>query len=175
MNRKLVKKVIYFILLVSLIFCFEITAFAEEDDSEPIDIEQSSFTEYDDVFYSVDEFEQYVDGIYNVSENARTNMTGVIRLGKTGSKLFASYSTVYSYPVDKIGVKNIKLQYKGSLGIWHDITTLDNRYSTNASAYQGGFSCTGVIGRVYRLKGTHYVIDGSYTETRNNVTDTITF
>ena len=51
---------------------------------------------------------------------------------------------------------------------------MDDRYRTNASAYQGSFSCSGVVGRVYRVTGTHYIINGSYTESRNNVTGELT-
>ncbi|MDY4971795.1 MAG: hypothetical protein SO101_16340 [Lachnospiraceae bacterium] len=173
---KLLKNIIKIVCLsILLIFCMGMTVLAEEDDSESTEIEQLSFIEDDELLKEIDEFDSYVDGIYNVSENARAAMSGVIRLGKSGSKLIANYSTSYSYAVDKIGVKDVKLQYKGSLGIWHTITTLDDRYRTDSSLYQGAFSCSGVIGRTYRMKGTHYVIDGSYTETRNNVTDTITF
>ena len=171
MNKTMKKINILLSLLLVFVLCINMTAYAE-DDSESIDTEQSSFTEIDG---EAIDFVEYVDGIYNVSKNARASMTGVIRLGKNGSKLFANYSTDYTYAVDKIGIKNLKLQYKGSLGIWHNIITLDNRYSTNSSTYQGGFSCSGVIGRTYRLKATHYVINGSYTETRNNVTENFTF
>lgn len=164
------KKSRFAILSLILIFSVGMTAYAEEDDSEPVDIEQSSFTEDSNLWEEMTESDPYVNGIYNVGENARANMTGIVRLGKSGSKLIADYSTVYTYSVDRIGVKNIKLQYKGSLGIWHNVITLDDRYRTNSGAYQGAFSCSGVIGRTYRLKGTHYIINGSYTETRNNVT-----
>lgn len=175
MNKKLLKKSKLVILSVIMIFSMGMTAYAEEDDSEPVDVEQSSFVEDNNLWEEIGESDTYVDGIYNIGTNARVSMTGVIRLGKSGSKLIADYSTVYTVSVDRLGVKNIKLQYKGSLGIWHNAITLDDRYRTNAAAYQGAFSCDGVIGRTYRLKGTHYVINGSYTETRNNVTDTLTF
>lgn len=174
MKRNLIKISKLFSIVAILFFSIGMTVNAEED-LESVDTECSSFTENDELWNENFEGDQYVDGIYNVSGNARASMTGVIRLCQSDGKLVANYSTSYTYSVDKIGVKNIKLQYKGSLGIWHDIITLDNRYRTNAAAYQGAFSCSGVIGRVYRLKGTHYIVDGSYTETRNNVTDTLTF
>lgn len=174
MNNKNLKAGKFFLLLIIVVFSISMTAFAE-DDSEPIGVECSSFIEDDELWNEAGEWDQYADGIYNVGANARSSMTGVIRICKSGSKLVANYSTAYTCVVDKIGIKNLKLQYKGSLGIWHDIITLDNRYRTDAAAYQGAFSCSGVIGRTYRLKGTHYIINGSYTETRNNVTLDFTF
>lgn len=172
--KKLIKNSTCVICLIILVCSMGLTAFAESDE-ESIEVETTSFSEGGDYWDNINDFDEYVDGIYNVGENVRTNMVGVIRLCKSGSKLVSMYSTSYTHSVDKIGLKNIKLQYKGSLGIWHDIITLDNRYWTNESAYQGSFSCSGVIGRVYRMKGTHYIIDGSYTETRNNVTENFTF
>lgn len=174
MNKKLLKTAGKLFILLVLVCSMGITVCAE-DDLEDISVEQMSFEENDGSSYEAGENDQYVDGIYNVGVNARASMTGVIRLLKSGSKLGASYSTDYTHTVDKIGVKNVKLDYKGSLGIWHNIITLDNRYRTNASTYLGSFTCTGVVGRTYRLKATHYIIDGSYTETRNNVTLDFTF
>lgn len=174
MNKRSYKTIYRFIFLLILILSMGITVCAESDE-EDTNVEQMSFEEIEGAQYEIDENDRYVDGLYNVNGNARASMTGVIRLVKSGTKLVANYSTDYTHSVDKIGLKNIKLDYKGSLGIWHNIITLDNRYSTNVSAYQGAFSCTGVIGRTYRLKATHYIIDGSYTETRNNVTENFTF
>lgn len=174
MISRLWKKSGLIVLSFLLIFVTGITASAE-DDLENVDTEQASFCEEEGEPISVDEFDYYVDGIYNVGENARASMVGVIRLGRSGSKLVSNYTTSYTHTVNRIGVKNIKLQYKGSLGIWHTIITLDDRYYTNQSAYMGSFSCSGVFGRTYRMKGTHYIIDGSYTETRNNVTLELTF
>lgn len=174
MSVKLIKSTQRILLACILLFSMSMTVFAEGE-TEDISTEQDSFIEYDGQQIDFGEQDSYVDGIYNVGPNARANMVGIIRLVKSGTKLGASYSTDYTYAVDKIGLKNIKLDYKGSLGIWHNIITLDNRYNTNASSYQGAFSCTGVIGRTYRLKATHYIIDGSYTETRNNVTEDFTF
>lgn len=174
MNRSLltIKKVVVIVFILTL--SFNITVHAQEED-EDISCEQQSFEEYDGLLEGMEDATQYVDGIYNVGANARASMAGVIRLYQGTSKLSAVYSTDYSTAVDKIGVKNIKLQYKGSLGIWHTIITLDDRYRTNASAYQGSFSCSGVVGRVYRVTGTHYIINGSYTESRNNVTGELTY
>lgn len=175
MNKKLIKISKLLSLILIMVLSINMTVFAEDDDSEPIDTEQSSFIEDDEQIQEPEDFDQYVDGIYNVGKNARASMTGVIRLGRSGTKLIANYSTDYTQKVDRIGVKNITLQYKGALGIWHTITTLDDRYSTNTSSYQGAFSCSGVVGRTYRLKATHYIVNGSYTETRNNITDNLTF
>lgn len=174
MNKKVLKFKITLMLLSITILCFSSTVCAQEPD-DTIDEELQSFVEYDGYVENIEEFDQYVDGIYNVGENARASMTGLIRLYQSNSKLAVVYSTSYSNEVARIGVKNIKLQYKGTLGIWHTIITLDDRYRTNASAYQGSFSCSGVVGRVYRVTGTHYIINGSYTESRNNVTGELTF
>lgn len=173
MIKKLMKKSGLVLLACILLLVMGITAYAE-DDSENVDTEQQSFTE-EGTLADEDEFDCYVDGIYNVGANARASMAGVIRFGRSGTKLLANYTTTYTHTVDRIGIKNVKLQYKGSLGIWHTIVTLDDRYSRNDSVYMGSFSCTGVFGRTYRMKGTHYIIDGSYTETRNNVTLELTF
>lgn len=173
MSKKLRKasRIIAIILVMALCMGMSVSADDEtEEDMEAVDTEQMSFSEDEGQLTDIDEFDQYVDGIYNVGKNARAAMSGVIRLGRSGTKLISNYSTVYTYSVDRIGVKNIKLQYKGSLGIWHTIITLDDRYYTNKATYMGSFSCSGVIGRTYRMKGTHYIINGSYTETRNNVT-----
>lgn len=176
MNKHFIKMSKVITLVFAIILCLNITVYAQEYDETESDSEElQSFVEADGFDEESMIIDQYVDGIYNVGKNARAAMTGVIRLYQSGSKLAAVYSTDYTYAVNRIGVKNIKLQYKGSLGIWHTIITLDDRYSTNSSAYQSSFSCSGVIGRVYRVKGTHYIVDGSYTENRNNVTGELTF
>ena len=160
------------ILLISILtFSMSFNVCAAEDEVELDSNEQVLYTEGT----TVDRVDQYVDGIYNVDEYARASMSGLIRLSQAGTKLQASYSTGYTTDVDKIGMKNVKLQYKGSLKIWYTIITIDNRYVKNDSIYVGSFSCDGVIGRTYRLKGTHYVtIDGS-TESRDNITGELIF
>ncbi|MDY2626735.1 MAG: hypothetical protein SOW08_00230 [Lachnospiraceae bacterium] len=169
--RKLERIMVFVVLAV---FCLNITVCAQENDVD-ISCEQESFVEYDDQINDIGEIDQYADGIYNVGTNARASMSGLIRIYQSSSKLACVYSTEYSHTVNKVGVKNIKLQYKGSLGIWHNIITLDDRYATNTTEYMGSFSCTGVVGRVYRVKGTHYIVDGSYTQSRDNVTGELTF
>lgn len=174
MNKRVLKIGKLLCILSILVFSINITAYAEEN-VEDAEIEQTSFIKHDGSWEEIDEFDQYVDGIYNVSNNARTAMSGVIRLCQSGTKLCCNYSTSYSYNVNKIGVRNIKLQYKGSLGIWHTIITLDNEYRNNASDFMGSFSCSGVVGRTYRVKGTHYISDDNYSESRNNETEGLTF
>ncbi|MDY2626725.1 MAG: hypothetical protein SOW08_00180 [Lachnospiraceae bacterium] len=174
MNKCLLKIEKFFVFVLVLVFGLSITAYAE-DDSENIDVEQSSFVSNVGQWNSIEDFEQCVDGIYNVNDNARASMSGVIRLYQSGTKLCCNYSTSYTYDVNKIGVKNIKLQYKGSLGIWHTIITLNDEYRRNASDFMGSFSCNGVVGRTYRAKGTHYISDDSYSESRNNETEGLTF
>lgn len=161
----------WIILICALTFCLNIRVYAMDDETEMDNVEQMTFVEED----TINEVDQFVDGIYNVSPNARASMVGVIQLSQAGTKLQANYSTTYTSAVDKIGVKNIKLEYKGSLGLWHTIITLDDRYRTNKSSYSGSFTCSGIVGRTYRLQSTHYIIDGSYTETRNNITGNLTF
>lgn len=161
----------WIVLICILIFGMNMNVYAAEDENESGSEEQASVIEED----IVDEVDQYVDGIYNVSPNARASMVGIIRLSQAGTKLQANYSTTYTSTVDKIGVKNIKLEYKSSLGLWYTILTFDDRYRTNKSSYSGSFTCNGVVGRTYRLKATHYIINGSYSESRNNVTGTLTF
>lgn len=165
---KKTKKIISLIMLLCIITNINIVASAQE---ESTDVEVNSFSE--DNAPAFKESDPYVDGIYNTG--ARSAMTGLVRLYKSGSKVCALYSTVYTSKVDQIGVKDIKLQYKGSLGVWHTIVSINNRYSTNDSSYQGSFSCTGVLGRTYRLKATHYIIDGIGSESKNNETGGLTF
>lgn len=145
--------------------------YAEAKDIELDSNEQIEYVENEEI----GEIDEYVDGIYNTSEYARADISGVIRLAKSGTKLHGSYTTSYTYAVDKIGVKNVKLQYKSSLGIWYNLVTLDDRYVTNDSLYGGSFTTTGTFGRTYRLKCTHYITNGSTTQTRNNVTEELTF
>lgn len=161
----------WIVFVIILTFGMNMSVYAAEEEIELDSNESVVYTEGD----TIDEVDQYVDGIYNVSEYMRASMTGLIRLAKSGTKLHGSYSTSYTHDVDRIGVKDVKLQYKGSLGIWYTIITLDDRYFTNESTYMGSFTTTGTIGRTYRLKATHYVKDGSYKETRNNVTGELTF
>lgn len=159
------------ILIFILTFSISMNSFAMGEEIELDSDEPVSYTEDD----TVGEVDQFVDGIYNVNEFARASMSGVIRLVQSGTKLQGSYSTSYTHDVDKIGVKNVKLQYKGSLKVWYTIVTLDDRYRKNESVYMGSFTTAGTIGRTYRLKATHYIIDGVYTETRDNITGELTF
>lgn len=145
--------------------------YAAEEEIELDSNEEVEYVEGD----TVDEVDEYVDGIYNTNEYMRVNLTGLLRLIKSGTKLCGSYTTTYSYAVDRIGVKNVKLQYKGSLGVWYTLITLDDRYFTDKSTYTGSFTTTGAIGRTYRLKATHYIKDGSRTETKENQTGNLTF
>lgn len=161
----------WFILICILTFCMNINVCAADDEDESVNEEQTSFIEGD----VVDTVDQYVDGIYNVGPNARAYMTGVIQLSQVGSKLQAYYATSYTSTVDRIGVKNIKLDYKGSLGVWYNIITLEDRYLTNKSTYTGAFTCNGVFNRTYRLQATHYIKDGSYSQSRKNITENLTF
>ena len=173
MSKLFFKSQNIWIMVFVIVFCVSATVYAEEP--EDISVEQQSFVKSDGYVDESGEIDQYVDGIYNVGANARASMTGLIRLYQSGTKLASVYSTTYTVDVNKIGVKNIKLQYKGSLGIWHTIITLNDEYRNNASVFQGSFSCSGVIGRVYRVKGTHYIIDDVYSEYRDNVTGELTF
>lgn len=165
---KILNKWIVFLFILT--FCISINVCAEEGEIE-VDGEKVQYIEGD----YIDEADKYVDGIYNVSVQARTGMTGVIRLSQVGAKLCGSYSTSYTHVVDKIGVKNVKLQCKNSLKVWCTIITLDDRYLNNNSLYAGSFTTTGTIGRTYRLKATHYVTENGSTQTKANVTGELTF
>lgn len=167
--KKIWSKLISCILVV--VFCINMSVYAADDE---IELESDERVEYTEGTV-IENLDEYVDGIYNISENARASMTGVIRLGRSGTTLHASYTTSYTVAVDKIGVKNVKLQYKSSLGIWYNLITLDNRYVTNDSFYAGSFSTTGTFGRTYRLKCTHYITNDSTTQTRSNETEELTF
>lgn len=158
-------------LLLALLFCMNINVYAADDETE---LDSDEPIEYEENVV-IENWDRYVDGIYNTNENARVSITGVVRLGCSGTKLLGSYSTSYDYAVDKIGVKNVKLQYKSSLGIWYDLVTLDDRYFSNMSTYTGSFSTTGTFGRTYRLKCTHYITNDGTTQTRDNVTGELTF
>lgn len=153
------------------VFCMNINVYAAEEEIELDCNEQVEYVEGG----SIDEVDSYVDGIYNTSVQARTGISAVIRLAKSGTTLYGSYTTSYTYAVDKIGVKNVKLQYKSSLGVWYNLITLDNRYVEDASFYAGSFTTTGTFGRTYRLKCTHYITNDSTTQTRSNETEELTF
>lgn len=163
-------KIKLLLLMVVLLFSFNITAFAEENDS--ISTETGAFEEIENWDGQKD---QYVDGIYNTNPQARAALTGVIQLSQSGTKLVSQYSTSYSTNVSRIGVKNVRLMYKGSLGIWHTIVTLDDRYNTNDSLYAGAFSVTGTIGRTYMLSCTHYYKTSVSSGTKYNETEGLTF
>lgn len=137
--------------------------------------EQLELTEGENLREKWGEPDQYVEGLYNVGKNARADLTGMIQLSQYKTKVQADYSTSYSYDVSKIGIKNLKLQYKGSLGIWYTIVTFDDRHVTNDSLYMGSFTCNGTIGRTYRLQGTHYAVVNGTTKTRFNTTEGLTF
>lgn len=162
----------YLILLVSIcVLCMNVNAYAAENEIELDSNEEIEYIEGD----PLEHFDAYVDGIYNTNENARVSITGVIRLGKSGTTLGANYSTSYTNVVDRIGVKNLKLQYKSSLGIWYTLITLDDRYVSNKSTYTGSFTTTGTFGRTYRLKCTHYITNNGVTQTQSNETEELTF
>lgn len=159
------------ILLFILMLSININVHAASEETE---LDSDEQIEYEEGIV-IEDWDEYVDGIYNANPNARASITGVVRLGRSGSKLGGSYSTSYDYAVDKIGVKNVKLQYKSSLGIWYNLVTLDDRYVTNDSLYAGSFTTTGTFGRIYRLKCTHYITNDGTTQTRDNVTGELTF
>lgn len=162
----------WIVFLFIMVFCFSVNANASEGEKE---LDSDEKVDYEENGLLIEDIDQYVDGIYNTSDLARTGLTGIVRLAQGKSKLQASYSTSYTYDVDKIGVKNVKLEYKGSLKVWHTIVTLDNRYVTNDSTYAGYFTCDGTFARTYRLKATHYVTINGSTQTKNNVTGELTF
>lgn len=158
------------ILIFALAACFNMTAFATENDS--ITTEVNSFEELDSW---TGESENSVDGIYNVYPNSRASMSGVLTLSKSGTKLYASYSTTYPSTVSRIGVKNVRLMYKSTLGLWNTIVTLDDRYETNSDSFLGAFSVTGTPGRTYTLSATHYYKSSVSSESRYNETDELKF
>lgn len=161
------------VLCVVLVLGINVNVFAEEVELDAD--EQLEYTEDESLSEIYGEADQYVDGMYNVGSGARTDLTGLIRLSQYQTKLQADYSTAYNYEVSKIGIKNLKLQYKSSLGIWYNIITIDDRYVTNEAVYMGRFTCNGTIGRTYRLKGTHYAVVNGKTITRDNITGNLTF
>ncbi len=171
-NNKFMKLIT---VLLVCVFCINITAYAAE---EEIELEAEETVEYveDNADYSSEDYERYVEGIYNTSENARASLNGVLYLGKSGTTLIADYDTTYSTVVSRLGVKNVKLQYKSSLGIWYTLITLDDRYRENARVYSGSFTTTGTYGRVYRLKATHYAnVSSVATESKANQTGEFEF
>ncbi len=173
MKKNKIMKLITVLLIC--VFCVNITAYASE---EEIELEAEETVEYveDNAEHSLEDYERYVEGIYNTSENARANLKGALVLGKSGTKLIADYDTTYPSTVSKIGVKNVKLQYKSSLGVWYTLITIDDRYRENASVYSGSFNTTGTYGRIYRLKATHYAyVNSVATETLSNQTGEFEF
>lgn len=168
--KKYSKWISLFLILICL-FDIDVLAAEIELDSE----EQVQYVEGEGLDDTWGEPDQYVDGLYNLGKNARADLTGIVRLSQYKTKLQADYSTSYAYKVSKIGVKNLQLQYKSSLGIWYNIIKFDDRHFTNASDYLGVFTCNGTIGRTYRLKCTHYVVDNGSTKTRDNITGELKF
>lgn len=161
--------------MLFLIMVFGMTLNVSAKEIDENNNEQLEFLEGENLNEEFGEPDQYVDGIYNVGENARANLTGLVRLSQYKTKLQADYSTGYSYKVSKLGIKNLKLQYKGSLGIWYTIITIDDRYRTDTMTYVGSFTCNGTIGRTYRLQGTHYAVVDGTTISRFNTTENLTF
>lgn len=153
-----------------LVFCMNISALAADNDS--IDTEVSSFQEHDEWNGTID---QSVEGIYNTSPNSRVSLTGILNLAQSGTSLVARYSTTYPSSVNRIGVRNIRLMYKTTLGVWNTIVTLDDRYRTNASSYLGSFSVTGTPGRTYMLSATHYYKDTVSSDSKYNETGSLKF
>lgn len=157
-----------------MMFCMSMNAYAAEsvaeDEIEANSVEQNAFEEG----AVIDQWDTYLENTTTGEERA-ASILGIVRLGRSGTKLGGNYSTAYDYDVDKIGIKNLKLQYKTSLGVWKTLVTLDNRYVTNDSLYAGSFTTTGVVGRTYRLKCTHYITDDGKTQTRSNQTGEVEF
>ena len=172
MKQIKIKKIGCLLMVCLMVFSFSIPVSAEEEELESD--EQWTYVENDPADLNVVP-ESYVDGIYNDNPNARTSLTGVIRLSVANNKLYASYTTTYPYAATKIGVKNIKLQYQNSLKIWTNAIKIDDRHATNDTFYTGYFSCNGIFNRTYRLKATHYVVYKGKTQTKSNVTGTLKF
>lgn len=160
------------IFIIVLTLCMGSSVNAAEKEIELDSDEKVDYIENEDITAELD---QYEDGIYNITGVARSGITGVIRLGQSKTKVLASYSTSYTHEVDRIGVKNVILQYKSSLKLWYNIITLDNRYCTKDSLYSGSFTTIGTIGRTYRLKATHYITENGSTQTSSNITGEMTF
>lgn len=174
------RKVLVFLVLVTL--CWNGTAYAqgaENTGEESVEQELNSFVEYEGEAPDFGEIDQSVNGINDVMPGARENLLGMIRLYQSGTRLCCVYSTSYTTNAKRIGVKNLKLQYKGTLGLWRTIVTIDDKYRENASEFLASFSCDGVKGRVYRVTATHYIkgLTGkpNYTESKNNQTGNLTF
>lgn len=173
MNRKQNKLYKWIVLSMIVVLCMSVNVSATEIEIDSD--EQLEYEEGENLEEKWGQPDQYVDGIYNVGREARADLSGIIRLGQYKTKVQADYSTSYSYDVSKIGIKNLKLQYKGSLGLWYTIITFDDRHVTNDSLYMGSFTCNGTIGRTYRLQGTHYAVVNGTTKTRFNTTEGMTF
>lgn len=172
---KQIKKLSCLMMACLIVFCFEIQVFAQEADEVELESdEQWEYVENDPADQNM-VLDAYVDGIYNDNPNARTSLTGVIRLASSSQKLYASYTTTYPYAATKIGVKNVKLQYQNSLKIWTNAVKIDDRHATNDTFYTGYFTCNGVFNRTYRLKATHYVVYKGKTQTKTNVTENLKF
>ena len=173
MNRQWNKMYRWLVLCIVLLLGMSINVSAEgfEDDAD----KQLEYTEGENLAEIWGKADQYADGIYNVGENARVDLTGMVRLSQYKTKLQADYTTGYTYRASKLGIKNLKLQYKGSLGIWNTIITIDDRYWTDTMTYMGSFTCNGTIGRTYRLQGTHYAVVDGTTISRFNTTENLTF
>lgn len=160
------------ICIISL--CLNLTALASDGspDDDSIETEVQSFQEYNEWNGEID---QSVDGIYNTNPNSRVSLTGILNLSKSGTKVVAQYSTTYVHDVNRIGVRNIRLMYKTTLGIWNTIVTLDDRYRTNASSCSGAFSVTGTPGRTYMLSATHYYNNAVSSDSKYNETGSLKF
>lgn len=170
-----VKKLLLAVLI--MVFSLSLTAYAQETEEDEMGdgvVEQADYTENVNL-EDLGEPDQIVYGENNTSTNARVSMTGVLELAQYGTKVGGSYSTSYTYAVSRIGVKNMKLQYKNILGIWVTAVNIGERYTTNSSLHGGSFTCSGVDGRTYRLKATHYVIVDGTTIERDNATDSMKF
>ena len=88
-NNKFMKLIT---VLLVCVFCINITAYAAE---EEIELEAEESVEYveDNADYSLEDYERYVEGIYNTSENARASLGGLLVLAKSGTTLIADYDT----------------------------------------------------------------------------------
>lgn len=166
MNK--IKKVIALIMVVVLSMNITVLAAGTDD----ISTEVNSFEEVESWEGEID---QYVDGKYNTSSNARAAITGALRLAQSGTKVVCSYSTSYSTSVSRIGVRNVRLMYLTSLKVWNTIVTLDDRYCTNDSLYAGSFTVTGTYNRTYMASCTHYYTNTVSSVSKYNETGELTF
>ena len=78
------------ILLIVLVLSMNINVYAA---NEEIELDSDEQIEYEEDI-SIENWDEYVDGIYNTNANARVSITGVVRLGRSGSKLGGSYSWI---------------------------------------------------------------------------------